>query len=177
MSCVAMKEQMSGQLEKRADQMTQLADTLGQLLADQTNKLGLLKQMEEEERTTEIEWSSELEENVKGKTDRGVDGAGKFLDSDLQPLLQGIADKLREQSAAMTEFSSLVKEDMDSLVTKVEKFSVTMVDNMEAVKKAAVEHNQQKELVVADMKQKAESIVNSESKFRDIIQDMMTKYA
>jgi len=177
MSCVAMKEQMSGQLEQRADQMTQLADTLGQLLADQTNKLGILKQMEEEERTTEIEWSSELEENVKEKSDRGVDGAGKFQDSDLQPLLQGIADKLREQSAAMTEFSSLVKEDMDSLVTKVEKFSVTMVDNMEAVKKAAVEHNQQQELVLADMKQKVESIVTSESSFKAIIQDMMTKYA
>ena len=52
-----------------------------------------------------------------------------------------------------------------------------MVDNMEAVKKAAVEHNQQQELVLADMKQKVESIVTSESSFKAIIQDMMTKYA
>ena len=52
-----------------------------------------------------------------------------------------------------------------------------MLDNMEAVKKAAVEHNQQQELVLADMKQKVESIVTSESSFKAIIQDMMTKYA
>jgi len=176
-SCVAMKEQLSGQLEHRADQMTQLASTLTQLIDDQTGKLGLLKQMEVEDRTTEIEWGSDLEEKVKAKTDHGVNSAGQFLESDLQPLLEGIADKLKEQSAAMTDFSSLVKEDVDSLMSKVEKFSVTMVDNMEAVRKAAVEHNTKQEMVVVDMKHKVEAIVTSESWFKDIVQDMMAKYA
>ena len=79
-SCTDTKEQLAGQLEHRADQLTQLADTVTQLLAGQGEKLTQLTELSAGARSAEREWCEGVKGEVKKRSEGGEERAKVFLE-------------------------------------------------------------------------------------------------
>ena len=174
--CQKIRKHLGRQLQKRIDNLGKVGETLRKLINDQNSTADEAEVLRNHIGSKEIEFVATQTENIKKAKELQRENIVNFENAQINPLLAQVTDVLECQVQELEQLKATLSSELQSLITFVNSFSVTVVDNVTSLKTAVYDYSAKNEVRMKTLTDKNQEIRASEDNFKQQLESLMKSY-